>query len=243
VVRYRREVQYVIWVCLPESSDTRDRSIRWCLVWDGVKGSSHGAMYRLWQNGANYDDMIANSLNYTRWMHIKWTYKLNLNATVTKRGEPGYDSAYKYDYIYKTIINNANLFTKEADLDLCGDETSWAHGGYGKSNTTGIVFRVIGKSRVTHGGQTVIMYYVSCTQPHAYIHRHKLHDAPAGWIKQGPLEFRRVMNQLVPMIKYEASDSDDDDDDDDEIEMDEEYSISNEPKKITKEPPHFTFDN
>jgi hypothetical protein len=51
-----------------------------------------------------------------------------------KHGQPGYDPAYKYDFIYKTIINNTNLFTKEADLDLCGDHISWAHGGYGESN-------------------------------------------------------------------------------------------------------------
>jgi hypothetical protein len=75
----------------------------------------------------------------------------------------------------------------------------WADGGYGESNS-GIVFSVIGKSRVTHEGQTVIMSDVSRTRPRAYIHRHKLHDAPTGWTKQGPLELRRVMDQLVQMI-------------------------------------------
>jgi hypothetical protein len=49
----------------------------------------------------------------------------------SKRGQPGYDPAYKFDFIYKTIINNTNFFTKEADLDLCGDKTSLAHGGCG----------------------------------------------------------------------------------------------------------------
>jgi hypothetical protein len=56
---------------------------------DGVKGSSHGAIYRLWQNGAKYDDMVAKSMNYTRWFQVKQTYTLNLNATATKRGHPG----------------------------------------------------------------------------------------------------------------------------------------------------------
>jgi hypothetical protein len=40
-------------------------------VWDGVKGSSHGAIYRLWQSGAKYDDMVAKSMSYTRWLQIK----------------------------------------------------------------------------------------------------------------------------------------------------------------------------
>jgi hypothetical protein len=113
-------------------------------------------MYMLWQDGAKYDGMVVNSMSYTRWLQIKHTYKLNLNVTSTKRGEPGYDPGYKYDYIYKTIINSTIFFTKEADLDLCGDETSWAHGGYGESNS-GIVFCVIGKPRVTRGGQNGIV--------------------------------------------------------------------------------------
>jgi hypothetical protein len=48
-----------------------------------VKGSSHGAIYRCWQPGAKYNDMIAKSMNYIRWLQIKKTYKLNLNATST----------------------------------------------------------------------------------------------------------------------------------------------------------------
>jgi hypothetical protein len=58
-------------------------------VRDSVKGSRHGAMYRLWQAGVKYDDMVEKSMNYTRWLQIKRTYKLNLNATSTTRGEPG----------------------------------------------------------------------------------------------------------------------------------------------------------
>jgi hypothetical protein len=52
-------------------------------VRDSVKGTSHGTIYRLWQSGAKYDDMVANSMNYTRWLQIKLTCKLNLNATAT----------------------------------------------------------------------------------------------------------------------------------------------------------------
>jgi hypothetical protein len=52
------------------------------------------------------------------------------------------------------------------------------------------------------------------------------------------------MDQLIPMMKEEASDDNDDDDGyDDERDIDEEYAISNEPKKIFKQLPHFTFDN
>jgi hypothetical protein len=96
---------------------------------------------------------------------------------------------------------------------------------------------------VTHGVQTVIVSDVRCTRPRAYNNRHKLHYAPTGWTKQGPLELRRVMEQLIPMIKVEASADNDDDEDDNESDIDEDDAISNEPKKIFKQPPGFTFDN
>jgi hypothetical protein len=131
------------------------------------------------REAARYDDMVSKSMNYTRLLQINRTYKLNLNATLQTCGKPGYDPACKYDYMYKTIINNTNLFTKEVDMDLCGDETSWAHGGYGESNS-GIVFCVIGKPDVTLCGQTVIMSNVICTYTRAYIHHPKLHNTPTG---------------------------------------------------------------
>jgi hypothetical protein len=54
-----------------------------------VKGSSYGAIYRLWKNGSKSDDMVEKSMNYTRWLQIKETYKLNLNAPATKCGQLG----------------------------------------------------------------------------------------------------------------------------------------------------------
>jgi hypothetical protein len=50
------------------------------------------------------------------------------------------------------------------------------------------------------------------------------------------------MEQFILMIKDEAS-ADDDDENYDESDIDEEYAISNEPHKIIKHPPRFTFDN
>jgi hypothetical protein len=111
---------------LPESSDLRFCLIRWFPFWDGVKGISHVSIYRRWQTGARYDDMVAKSINNTiLLLQIKWAYKLNLNTTSARRGEPGYNPSYKYDYIYKIIINNTNLFTNEAYLDLWGDQALW----------------------------------------------------------------------------------------------------------------------
>jgi hypothetical protein len=78
---------------------------------DGVKGGSKGAIYIRWQDGADFCEYVTKAQNHTRWLQIKHTYKLNLNSTTAKRGQEGYDPAYKYNYIYDTVIKNANYFT------------------------------------------------------------------------------------------------------------------------------------
>ena len=61
------------------------------VVKDGVRGGSVGGMYRRWLDGSDYDEVIAESINHSRWLQIKSTIKLNNNATSPKRGDPGYD--------------------------------------------------------------------------------------------------------------------------------------------------------
>ena len=63
------------------------------VVKDGVRGGSVGAMYWWWADGSDYDEVIADSINHSRWLQIKRTVKLNNNSTSPKRGEPGYDPA------------------------------------------------------------------------------------------------------------------------------------------------------
>jgi hypothetical protein len=103
------------------------------------------------------------------------------------------------DMLRPSIIKNTNLFTKEANLELCGDNTSWAHGGYGESNS-GIVFRVTDTPCVTRDSQTVITT------------NHKLHEMLTSWTKKAPLEVRYITEQLLPMVNEEAVDASDSDD-------------------------------
>ncbi len=37
--------------------------------------------------------------------------------------------------IYNFLIENLNAITEEAELDLCGNETTWGHGGYGEAGS------------------------------------------------------------------------------------------------------------
>jgi hypothetical protein len=68
----------------------------------------------------------------------------------SKRGEPGCNPAYKYDMIYKVLVNNVAAISKYADLDQTGDKTTWGHGGFGESGS-GLVGRVSNKPGKTKG--------------------------------------------------------------------------------------------
>ena len=127
-----------------------------CLVRDGVRGGSSGAIHRRWLPGADYDDDIFDSMKYGRWIQIKRVKKLCNNDRAPKRGDDNYDPAYKFDYIWKTLIHNVNALTKEADLDQCIDETSWATASPGEKGS-GITGRIQNKPGVNKGGQTVVM--------------------------------------------------------------------------------------
>lgn len=85
---------------------------------------------------AGYDQYIGASLTHTRFLQLKRVWKLNDNQQAKKRGEEGYDPAYKYDYIFNAIIHNVRAISERASLDLCGDETTWGQQGYGEKGYT-----------------------------------------------------------------------------------------------------------
>jgi hypothetical protein len=121
--------------------------------------------------------------------------------TAQKKGQPGYDSAYKYDPIFKTLVHNVNAITGACGLDMCGDgtkdmcgdETSWGHQGSGEAGT-GIVSQILGKSGISKGGQTVIISDVDRLCPRGYVHRHKCHDY--AYSQKAPSEVKMIYQQL-----------------------------------------------
>ena len=151
-----------------------------CVVRYGVCGGSGGEIYRQWMHGcSDYDDAVYDSLTHRRWLQIKRVEKLCNNDVCPKRGEEGYDPMYKYDYIYKCIIHNLNELSKRAELDLMGDETSWATASPGEAGA-GVTYRVPNKPGVSKVWQTVIISDSHQVRTRAYMHRHKLHDRPVG---------------------------------------------------------------
>ena len=106
--------------------------------------------------GDEYDDDIAQGINYRRWLQIKRVKQLCNKDTSTNKWHGGYNLRYKIYYIWRCLIQNANFLTKHAELDLCGDETSWATESYGEE-WAGLTGQFYNKPGITKGGQTVLV--------------------------------------------------------------------------------------
>ena len=89
--------------------------------------------------------------------------------------------------------------TKEADLDLCGDETSWAHAGYCETET-GVTSKIKNKPGVSKGGQTVVVSDVSRNRLRAYVHCHKMIDLLDGVTAKGQAEVINIAQKIEKMV-------------------------------------------
>jgi hypothetical protein len=102
--------------------------------------------------------------------------------------------------IFDVIISNVNYIMKYAALDLCGDETTYAHEGYGEAQS-GLVLLIIGKPGVTCGGQIVVVNDVGRIRPRAYSHRHKCYPEESSG--QGPNKVKRIVTKLSKEVRME----------------------------------------
>jgi hypothetical protein len=196
------------------------------VIRNGVHGRNDSAINKRWKKSSvAYDAEIDNSISHRRWLQVKRNVKLCDNTSVAKRGEPGYDPAYKYDLIWKVLVHNVNAISFSVELDLCGDETTFGHGGYGEQGS-GLWSKLLNKP-FTKGGQTVLVSDVHRVRPRAYSHRHKLHTIPEyakDWsAAQGPLEAARIATMIKPMVVGQEQ-------------------VAGVPQ-LFKSHPHFTWDN
>ena len=195
--------------------------VRWdgVILMDGVRGGSNGAILRRFdtsrEDNTSFDKNISAAMTKTRFLEIKRVYKLNDNKDGVKRGEEGYNPAYKYDYIWKTLVHNVNALTLRAGLDQCADETTFAYQGFGEK---GLYGNIHGKPKVKRGAQIVLSSDVDRLRPRAYVHRHKLHEKVFRY--QGCNEAYLLMKEIEDLVVTPTA-----------------------PRGIFSEKPHFTFDN
>jgi len=168
---------------------------------DGVLGGSKGAFLRRFdtrKGNQMFSLDIAKAFTKSRWLEMKRCYKLCNNKIAIKKGDPNYEPAYKFDYIWDVICHNVNALALVAKTDLCYDETSCAFNGWGEANT-GLVGLVLGKPNITRGGQLCLLSDVHRIRPRACVHRHKLHKKH--FKCQGPNEVVLVWHELQALFE------------------------------------------
>ena len=60
-----------------------------CILKDGVRGGTSVAVFCYWHMGADYNDDIAHSIKYWRWLQMKRVKKLSNNYIATKKENYG----------------------------------------------------------------------------------------------------------------------------------------------------------
>ena len=123
-------------------------------------------------------------------------------------------------------MHNTNASTKQACLDLCGDETTWMNASWAEKRS-GIMRRGIEKPGGSKGGQLALVMDVDQIQVGACIHRHKLHQK--FFTTEGAKEVKMICDKLLEMMTKETND-------DSSVDL-------NPPKPIFCEKPHVTWDN
>jgi hypothetical protein len=194
-----------------------------CVYRDGIRGGGDGALYRRWLKGSACEDVhVMNALSLHRFHQIKRIIKLNNNDSEScKRSSPEYDPSHKFDMIYDTIVANIIALTEKGELDLTGDETTYAFQGFGERGSA-IIARVLGKPGVTKGGQIFLISARGRVRPYFYRHRHKLTETwPPEFKAQGPCEVKAAIDHLDEMVVGKPGDK----------------------KKIFPKEPHICLDN
>ena len=193
-----------------------------CIVRDGVRGGGDGSLYRRWDTGtAAFDPLVRDAMSLHRWNQLKRIFKLNNNDIAKQKCEDGYNPTYKYDMIYRTLVDNVIALTKKGELDLTGDETSWGFQGFGEKGSK-VVTRVVGKPGITKGGQTAIVSASNQICPYWYQHcRAYTPRYGKGFSAEGPAEVRSCIDELEKYVEGREGDR----------------------KKIFSNCPHLTWDN
>ena len=76
-----------------------------------------------------------------------------------------------------------------------GDETSWPNSSYADVHNKFV------NKKTDKGGQHVMLLDARRRYMYAYTPRHKFYEPVAGWTAMGPVEVKRVVELMNPLIK------------------------------------------
>ena len=212
---------------IKDRGGTRGHHFRSCtaeelVIWDGIvcRNQSNNIAESWMINQSNtYDREISEAMHFRRWLDIKSCLKLNLYWMETKRGQKNYDPTQKYRLVWDVMTFNMNLLIKRAGKDATMDETTWPNSSYADMHNKFV------NKKTNMGGQHVLLLDAKRRYIYAYTARHKFYEPENGWTAMGPVEVKRMMDIVRPLIIGNKQDPDD------------------KRRQIFEEPPHLTMDN
>ena len=212
---------------IKDRGGTRGHQFRNCtaeeiVVWDGIvcrNQSTNIAESWMKSQSNTYDREIAEAMHYRRWLDIKSCLKLNYYWMESKRGDKGYDPTQKYRLPWDVMTHNMNLIILKAGMDATMDETTWPNSSYADVHNKFV------NKKTDKGGQHVMLLDARRRYIYAYTPRHKFYEPVPGWNATGPVEVKRIVELMNPLIKGKPKEPQD------------------KRKQIFEEPPHITMDN
>ena len=101
--------------------------------WDGIVARNNnkdlGASW-IMEKSNYYDEVIADTMSYRRWLEIKRCMKLCPYFSEKDRTTSDYDPTQKYRLIWDVFVKNLNKFVKRGGTDVTIDETTWPNSSY-----------------------------------------------------------------------------------------------------------------
>jgi hypothetical protein len=150
-----------------------------------------------------FDKVIAETMGVRRLLDLKRSVKLCRHYEEKGKGEVGYDPTQKYRLIWDVVTHNTLQCMERGGLDITIDETTWPNASYADMNG-----RLRGK-KSSKGGQHTIAVDAKTRYLYAWTPRHKGFEKKAPFTQEGPMELKRLCEEITPLVIGEDQEEDD----------------------------------
>ena len=174
--------------------------------WDGIIGrNSNNNDADIWnpKNENQVDPLVAKTVGLSLLFYIKATKKICRHYDEKKKGEKGYDPTQKYRLIWDVTCDNVNQLLGRSGLDISVDKTTWSNALYADMQG-----RLRGKKE-SKGGQHTIVVDARSWYMYDWTPWHKGFPKVSPFTQEGPMEVKRIVGILNPLVIGEKQDEGD----------------------------------
>ena len=176
--------------------------------WDGINGRDNNSnIYKSCnpRHESQHSTLIKNTMGIRHFMDIKGALKLSCHHEEKKKGEVNFNPSGKYRLIWDVMTANVGHYLKHGglDLSLSLNKTSRPSASYADMQGS------IQGTKFLKGGQHCIVVDVRSKYIYGWTPRHSLFPKKAAFTHQGPMEVKRMVGILTPLVKGHTQDEGD----------------------------------